>query len=103
MENRIKELKVELKADRLSCHLFFANQFRLLLHVFAYSLCWVLRRELRGTELENAQVGTLRVKLFKIGARVKETTRRVWLHFASAYPYKELFAASLRGIRAAPT
>lgn len=103
VENRIKELKVELKADRLSCHLFLANQFRLLLHVFAYSLCWLLRKELRGTELENAQVGTLRVKLFKIGARVKESTRRVWFHLASGYPYKELFTIALRGIRAAPT
>lgn len=103
VENRIKELKVELKADRLSCHLFLANQFRLLLHVFAYSLCWLLRKELQGTELENAQVGTLRVKLFKIGARVKESTRRVWFHLASGYPYKELFTIALRGIRAAPT
>ena len=101
-ENRIKELKVELRADRLSCHLFLANQFRLLLHVFSYTLCWLLRRHLQGTELQAAQVGTLRVKLFKIGARVKETTRRVWFHFASSYPYKELFAVVLQRIRAAP-
>jgi hypothetical protein len=34
-ENRIKDLKVALKADRLSCHRFVANQFRLLLHAAA--------------------------------------------------------------------
>jgi hypothetical protein len=34
-ENRIKELKDDLKGDRLSCHRFVANQFRLLLHAAA--------------------------------------------------------------------
>ena len=38
VENRVKELKLELKADRLSCHRFLANQFRLLLHTAAYCL-----------------------------------------------------------------
>jgi len=67
VENRIKELKLELKADRLSCHRFLANQFRLLLHTAAYCLFWLLRRHLQGTELATAQVNTLRLKLLKIG------------------------------------
>lgn len=57
VENCIKELKQELKADRLSCHRFLANQFRLVLHTAAYCLFWLLRRHLRGTELATAQVG----------------------------------------------
>ena len=69
MENRIKELKRHLKADRLSCHRFLANQFRLLLHTFAYCLIWFLREALEDTELATAQADTIRLKLLKIGAR----------------------------------
>lgn len=46
VENRIEELKLELKADRLSCYRFLANQFRLLLHTAAYGLFWLLRHHL---------------------------------------------------------
>jgi hypothetical protein len=77
VENRIKELKLDIKADRLSCHSFLANQFRLLLHTAAYCLFWLLRHHLKGTELATAQVNTLRLKLLKIGARIRETSRRI--------------------------
>ena len=64
---RFKELKLELKADRWSCHRFLANQFRLLLHTAAYCLVWLRRQHLQGAELATAQVNTLRLKLLKIG------------------------------------
>ena len=102
VENRIKELKLELKADRLSCHRFLANQFRLLLHTAAYCLFWLLRRHLRGTELATAQVNTLRLKLLKIGARIRETSRRIWVHLASGYPYRHLLVGLLQNLRASP-
>ena len=102
VENRIKELKLEIKADRLSCHRFLANQFRLLLHTAAYCLFWLLRHHLRGTELATAQVNTLRLKLLKIGARIRETSRRIWVHLASGYPYCDLLARLLQNLRAIP-
>jgi len=102
VENRIKELKLDLKADRLSCHRFLANQFRLLLHTMAYCLFWLLRRHLKGTELATAQVSTLRLKLLKIGARIRETSRRIWIHLASGYPYRDLLAKALHNLRASP-
>jgi hypothetical protein len=102
LENRIKELKLDIQADRLSCHRFLANQFRLLLHTAAYALFWLLRRHLRGTELETAQVNTLRIKLLKIGARLRETCRRIWVHLASGYPYGHLLATALQNLRASP-
>ena len=102
VENRIKELKLELKADRLSCHRFLANQFRLLLHTVAYCLFWLMRHHLRGTELATAQVNTLRLKLLKIGARIRETSRRIWVHLASGYPYRDLLAGLLQNLRASP-
>jgi hypothetical protein len=101
-ENRIKELK-DVKVDRLSCHRFAANQFRLCLHTFAYCLLWLLRGHLQGTELACAQVATLRLKLLKIGARIRETSRRVWIHMASGYPYQQLFGSVSQTIRQAPT
>jgi len=102
MENRIKELKNHLKADRLSCHLFLANQFRLLLHTFSYCMIWFLRESLQGTELACAQADTLRLKLLKIGARIVQTTRRIWVHMASGYPYQELLHLAVRRIQGAP-
>jgi hypothetical protein len=102
VENRIKELKLELKADRLSCHRFLANQFRPLLHTVAYCLFWLLRHHLQGTELATTQVNTLRLKLLKIGARIRETSRRIWVHLASGYPYRNLLALVLQNLRASP-
>jgi hypothetical protein len=103
VENRIKELKLELKADRLSCHRFVANQFRLLLHTFAYYLFLLMRRHLAGTKLETAQVGTLRLALLKIGARIREMRHRICIHLASGYPYQRLLVSLVENIRAAPT
>ena len=79
-----------------------ANQFRLLLHTAAYCLFWLLRHPLQGTELATAQVHTLRLKLLKIGARIRETSRRIWVHLASGYPYRDLLAGLLQNLRASP-
>ncbi len=101
-ENRIKELKVHLKADRLSCTRFKANQFRLLLHTFAFVLLWHLSRSLAGTELAVASVDTLKLKLLKIAARVAQSIRRILFIMPRAYPYQCLFATALQNIRQMP-
>jgi len=90
-ENRIKELKLDLRADRLSCHRFWANQFRLLLHAAAYVLMQAMRKLLAGTEFARAQVATLRLRLLKVGARIAERVRRVWVQLPSAYPWFDLW------------
>ena len=92
MENRIKEQQLGLFADRTSCHRFVANQFRVLLAATAYVLVSHIRRVgLVGTDLERADVGTIRLKLFKIGAWVKRSVRRLVLKMASSYPWQLLF------------
>lgn len=97
MENRIKEQQLDLFADRTSCHRFLANQFRLLLSSAAYVLVQALRRTaLVGTELAQAQAGTIRLKLFKVAARVAVTVRRVVFHLSSSYPYQEVFRTVYR-------
>jgi hypothetical protein len=60
------------------------------------------QRYLQGTELATAQVNTLRLKLLKIGARIRETSRRIWVHLASGYPYRDLLAGLLQSLRASP-
>lgn len=97
MENRIKEQQLMLFADRASCHSFLANQFRLLLSSAAYVLVETLRRTvLAGTELATAQVNTIRLKLFKVAARVVVSVRRVVLHLSTAYPLQRLFRQTQR-------
>lgn len=103
MENRIKEQQLDLFADRTSCHRLLANQFRLLLSSAAYVLVQALRRlALAGTDLARAQVGTLRLKLFKVAARVKVSVRRVVFHLASSYPYQAVFREVYARLRAGP-
>jgi hypothetical protein len=93
MENRIKEQKLDLFADRASTRSLRANQLRLWLSTLAYLLVNQLRRVgLVGTKLAQATCGTIRVRLFKIGALLRVTTRRVWVSLSSAYPLAELFA-----------
>jgi len=101
MENRIKEQQLWLFADRTSTALMRSNQLRLWFSGVAYVLITELRRiGLRGTEMEKAQVGTIRTRLFKIGALIKVSVRRVLVTMSSAYPYAALFRQIMRNIRA---
>ena len=91
-QNRIKEQQLGLFSDRTSAHRWWANQFRVLLSAAAYVLMETMRRvALEGTELARAQVGTIRLKLLKIGAVIVRNTRRVRVMLSSAYPYQGLF------------
>jgi hypothetical protein len=77
MENRIKERQRGLFADGTRCHRFVANQFRVLLAAAAYALVSHIRRTaLAGTELARAEVGTIRLRQFKVGAWVQRSLRR---------------------------
>jgi len=96
MENRIKEQQLCLFADRTSCTAFEANQFRLLLSSFAYVLVDGLRRlGLAGTEQARWRIDTIRLRLFKIAARVRVTCRRVLFHLSSHCPSAPIFETVL--------
>ena len=93
MENRIKEQKTFLFSDRTSAATMRANQLRLWFSSVAYLLMSALRRiGLKETDLANAQCDTIRLKLFKIGARIRVTTRKIWISLSSSYPMAALFA-----------
>jgi hypothetical protein len=93
MENRIKECQLDLLADRTSARTMRANQLRLWFAGFAYVLIESLRRlGLAGSELERASAGTIRLKLLKLGARVRLSRRRITVSMASGAPHQAAFA-----------
>jgi Transposase DDE domain group 1 len=99
MENRIKE-QFALFADRVSAATMRANQLRLYLSVMAYSLvCGLRRLGLQATQLAHAQVGTIRLRLLKIGAQIRVTVRKVWVQMSSSFPLQNLFSQTLQQLR----
>jgi hypothetical protein len=90
-ENWIKDLKAACFADRLSCHRFWANQFRLLLHAAAYWLLDTVRRWLEAMRVGRMQLDTLRLRLLKIGGRVYQLRDRVRLRLAASHPGQPLW------------
>ncbi len=91
-EGWIKDLKNACRADRLSCHAFWANQFRLLLHAAAYWLLDTLRRWLARVGVARTQLDTLRLRLLKIGGRVYQSLSRVILRLADSHPGQALWS-----------
>lgn len=91
IENYIQQLKTGFEGDRLSCRRFDANQFRLLLHAAAYNLLILFREQSAAPEIRHADIHTIRRKLIKVGAIVKQSVRRVWIHLSSTWPFAEVF------------
>jgi hypothetical protein len=100
-ENYIKDFKNALAADRLSCHRFVANAFRLLLHAIAYRLMHALRVTAGVVEpvLRRVQMDTLRLRLLKVAALVVTSVRRVVVRLPQAFPLAETFMAVVRRLR----
>ncbi len=94
------EQHLALFAGRTSCQAFLANQFRVLLSAAAYVLVDTLGRSgLADTELHAARAGTIRLKLFKVAARVVTSVRRVVFHLSSAYSLADWFVRVLAHLR----
>jgi len=99
-ERPIGELKNGLFMDRLSSPRFLANSHKLMIHVLAY-LLYALFREAnaRTPEVCTMEVGTARTRLFKVGAVVNATTRRIWFHLASHWPGRDLLIAATGAVQ----
>jgi hypothetical protein len=92
-ENRIKEIKNMCYSDRLSCHNFWANYFRLLLYCLGYELFRLIKVLIQKSGFKQSlkwQVNTIRLNLLKIGAWFKKTKRRISIHFSQSFRYREL-------------
>lgn len=102
-EDYIEALKNGFHGDRLSCRKFDANFFRLLEHTAAYNLMVLFREQIQVPELQRASIQTIRLKVIKVGALVKQTARRVWVRLSSTWPFAPVFRAVHRDILAIPT
>jgi len=102
-ENLIKLHKSQLKSDRTSCRSPLANQMRLILHTAAYWLMLTVRDAVPSAHaLSKAEFATLRLRVLKIGARIRETAHRVRIAFAAACPDATLFRHLATALRPAP-
>jgi hypothetical protein len=91
-EQPIGELKNGLQADRLSACGFCANAFRLLVHTVAYALVVLFREAVAAVpEVATASVSTLRQRLWKVGALVVTSPRRIWVRLSESWPFAELW------------
>lgn len=115
-ENRNKELKCGLHADRLSDHRFVANYFRLYLHAWALNLLVAVRRQVADPPPEPAaevpleastdylrkqyfnrrrqrdplgegQVCTWRTRVIKVAAQIVVSTRRICVRLCGVWPH----------------
>jgi hypothetical protein len=100
-ENRIKEIKNFCFSDRLSCHRFSANYFRLILSCLAYEVLRSLRDRLpkvtRDPRLWVWSIHSIRLYLLKIAGQIKVTSRRVYFRLARGHPYQTVITGLLAG------
>jgi hypothetical protein len=101
-ENFIKDLKNALDADRMSCHDFRSNQFRLFLHLAAYVLMFELRERLAPKE-RRMQMDTLRIRLLKVAAEIRVSARRIWIRMSSFHPGASTFRVLAERLAPDPT
>jgi len=100
-EQYIKEFKGGYRGDKMSCQTFVANAFRLVVSAIAYtSIARFRHRHLEETELEGSWIQTIRETLFKLGARIKRTERRFWIHASSNWPNQSLFNTVAQSVMA---
>jgi hypothetical protein len=91
-EHRMDELKNGLHTDRLSCHRFMANFFRLLLHTAAFNLFNAVRDSDQLPELLRVgQPCTWRLRLIKVAAEIVQTTRRIVVKLAANWPWQHFY------------
>lgn len=100
VENRLKELHDGIAFDRLSWTRFVANQARLLLYAAAFVFYQELRLAARGTDLERAQVTTLRERLIKLGGWFERTRRHILLHLPQDAPWRHEWARIATNLQA---
>jgi len=100
-ENMIKQVLLDLKADRTSCSWLAANQTRLWFSTLAYLMLERVRSiGLAGSKLANATLGGVRLHLLKVAAVVKVSVRRVHVALCSAFPQQDAFREAVRRLEA---
>ena len=89
MENRIKEFQGDLFADRLSCHKYKSNQFRMLLSAVAYTLMLKMKNLINDSVIPYCS--TIRLKLIKVATIIRTNSRKVYIQVSKNFPHLDLF------------
>lgn len=131
-ENRNKELKCGLEADRLSDHRYLANFFRLFLHTVALNLLVRLRRLIavppqpdppsplpteaftesqrrrynnqrrRRDPLGEGHPQTWRTRLIKVAAEIRVSSRRILVRLSGNWPHLDHYVQVSDAVLAVP-
>ena len=99
MENFIKEGKEGFDFCGVSSKTKLVNANRLQLHMLAYNLFNWFRRLALAARMRKLRIGTIRLKLLKIAARVVHSARYTTFKLCSSCAYKSEFFETLRNIR----
>ena len=87
-------------------YIFFVdiiNQLRLWLSSMAYVLVQAFRQNcLSKTSLAKATVGTIRLYLLKLGARITISCRRILIAITTACPYQDILGIAYSRIQSIP-
>ena len=96
-ENQVKQMVLDLKADRTSSSWLASNQMRLWFSTLAYLLLERVRKiGLKGTEWAKASLGTLRLRVLKVAACVRVSVRRIHVALSTAFPLQGVFRQAAR-------
>ena len=99
MENFIKECKNGFDMDYVSSSSQIVNANRMQIHAMAYNLFNWFRRLMLPNHLKKDRINTIRLKLFKIAARVVRSSRYIYFKLCSSCPFQKEFFETMRNIR----
>jgi len=97
----IKQMVLDLHADRTSSSWMASNQMRLWFSTLAYLLLERVRTiGMASTRWADVTLGTLRLRLLKVAAPVEVSVRRVHVRLCSAFPLQDVFRAAVSRLAA---
>lgn len=100
MELWIKDLKC-LRADRMSCNKFKANQFRLFLYAAAYVLIHKIKHTaFRGSAIENFTIGSFIQRIMLSAVLIKEKKSCIKISFTKGHRQRDEMQKALQRIAA---
>ena len=98
MENRIKEVQLDMFGDRMSSSSFTTNQFRLLLSAISYAYLNRLKEILHMPDTPRMYCNTIRLKVIKVATYIRQNTRKIFIDFAKNHPYKDILSQAFNKI-----
>lgn len=97
-ENFTKELKNDFNGETLSHRDFNKNEMKFLISSYTYNLFHMFQYEILEDTDQKITMNTFRAKFQKIAVKVVSHSRKISLHFSSAYTNTKSFYRYLRKV-----